>query len=218
MKKEFESPHVNDVDVTPFSAFSAFCKKQEGLDYMRKYYQRNKVRLKKLRDNPEKKKKRKILNQTWIAIPDKQEQKKENQRKRYQNLKPDIREYQNNTKKTATDRCKEWYGMKCQCECGCNERCPKLLTLAHVNDDGKEDRNTKEGRNLPFTLVRNHFEHPYVIELQCWNCNLGKKHNKNICPRIPQTPEGAHVDHRVAFILRSLKTIYSMGEAIPPPK
>ena len=89
-----------------------------------------------------------------------------------------------------------------------------MLTLAHVNDDGKEDRKTKEGRNLALTLVRNHFEHPYVIELQCWNCNLGKKHNKNICPRIPQTPEGAMFHN----ILSSLKTICSMGEAIRPPK
>ena len=96
MKKEFESPHVNDVDVTPFCKF---CKRQEGLDYKRKYYQREKDRLKKLRDNPEKKELRKILNKKWNAVPGNQEQKKENQRKRYQILKPDIRKYQNKKKK-----------------------------------------------------------------------------------------------------------------------
>ena len=185
MKKEFESPHVNDVDVTPFSAFSAFCKRQEGLDYKRKYYQREKDRLKKLRDNPEKKKKRKILNQTWIAIPDKQEQKKENQRKRYQILKPDIRKYQNKKKKTNREICLEHYGMKCQCECGCDKGNPKMLTLGHPNDDGKEDRKTRGGKNLESTLVRNNFKHPFEIQLECYNCNYGKAKNHNICPNIP---------------------------------
>ena len=124
----------------------------------------------------------------------------------------------NKAKKTATSICKFWYGNQCQCECGCKERCQDLLTLAHVNNDGQEDRNTKEGKNLVISLVRNNFEHPAVIQLQCWNCNMGKKHNNNFCPRIKswlllQTPEGLMFQ----IFYHLLLTIKAEGGAIGPP-
>lgn len=75
------------------------------------------------------------------------------------------------------------FGGKCQCECGCDESNPKLMTLGHPNNDGKEDR-SKRGRSggLWEFLVEHNFVHPYRLQLECWNCNMGKRMNKNVCP------------------------------------
>ncbi len=81
--------------------------------------------------------------------------------------------------------CIEHYGEKCMCECGCDQSIPSLLTLAHPNNDGARDRE-EHGNHLYDVLVRNNFEHPYSISLECWNCNCGKRMNGGICPKMPE--------------------------------
>ena len=82
-------------------------------------------------------------------------------------------------------KCLDHFGGRCQCECGCTESDYGLLTLAHPNNDGAEDRR-KNGDNsatLCAKLIKNNFKHEFEISIECFNCNMGKENNKNICPK-----------------------------------
>ena len=73
------------------------------------------------------------------------------------------------------------YGNECSC---CGERNQLFLTLDHVNNDGKKHKD-KTGRRLSGNrlydwIIINNF--PDIIQLLCYNCNMGKARNKGICP------------------------------------
>ena len=75
------------------------------------------------------------------------------------------------------------YGGKCNC---CGENTTELLTLDHVQNDGKEWRATggHQGFSVYLAAVREH--RPDIFQLLCWNCNWGKAaygtcpHKKNL--------------------------------------
>lgn len=88
------------------------------------------------------------------------------------------------------------YGDKCSC-CGESEKI--FLTLEHLNNDGAFHRKQVRSMN-PVALIldlrkRGWPEQGYTI--LCFNCNLGKAKNKNICP---------HVQKRIENVLRQRQT------------
>lgn len=66
---------------------------------------------------------------------------------------------------------------KCQC---CGERQLEFLTLDHVNDDGKQERERLKlfGSGFYNWVVKNK---PNNLQVLCYNCNLGKRVNGR-CP------------------------------------
>lgn len=68
----------------------------------------------------------------------------------------------------------------CQCP-ACDETNFKLLTLDHINNDGKDHRN-KINESIYDWLFKNNF--PPGFQILCWNCNMGRAHNNGICPHI----------------------------------
>lgn len=69
------------------------------------------------------------------------------------------------------------YGASCAC---CSERTIGFLTIDHVNNDGKEHRKKVFAARLYNWLQQNGF--PSGFQVLCFNCNLGKAHNKGVCP------------------------------------
>jgi|HubBroStandDraft_6_1064221.scaffolds.fasta_scaffold00134_29 hypothetical protein len=87
-------------------------------------------------------------------------------------------------RKKYQDACFEFYG-GCKCAC-CGETIRMFLTLDHTNNDGSTHRRAILGRNnggsgaFYCALVKAGF--PEGIQVQCWNCNLGRNRNGGICP------------------------------------
>lgn len=79
-----------------------------------------------------------------------------------------------------------YYGNECKC---CGENNGKLLTIDHINDNGKE-HGTKRCRYKGISLYRYLVKNNYPVGLQvlCFNCNIGKKNNGGICPHKIQLP------------------------------
>lgn len=75
----------------------------------------------------------------------------------------------------------EHYGKKCKC---CSEECIALLTVDHENDNGIEHKrngkNRYKGQDLYRHLIR--LGYPDGIQILCFNCNIGRRNNKGICP------------------------------------
>lgn len=87
------------------------------------------------------------------------------------------------------------YGDKCSC-CGESEKI--FLTLEHVNNDGAFHRRQVKSMN-PVALIldlrkRGWPDKGYTI--LCFNCNLGKAKNKNVCP---------HIQKKVIKILEEIR-------------
>ncbi len=81
------------------------------------------------------------------------------------------------------------YGGCCNC---CGESEIKFLTLDHVANDGASHRRSLSARGdnaggglTMYRLARKE-GYPSKYQVLCFNCNLGKQHNKGVCP---------HVDH-----------------------
>lgn len=73
-----------------------------------------------------------------------------------------------------------YYG-DCRC-CGENEL--SLLSIDHVNDDGAQHRKNSHagsGVGLYRLLIKSNF--PEGFQTLCYNCNIGKRLNKGICPK-----------------------------------
>lgn len=86
------------------------------------------------------------------------------------------------------------YGGQCTC---CGEKNLGLLTLDHVNDNGAEHRKSlgfaKASVRIYAWAEANGF--PDLLQVQCWNCNSGRYHNKGTCPHkddqwVRQSAEG----------------------------
>ena len=75
------------------------------------------------------------------------------------------------------------YGKKCNC---CDEKNIRFMTIDHVNNDGKEERerlNYSGGRIFYAWLIKQPYQ-PDRYQTLCFNCNLGKRVNEGICPHI----------------------------------
>ena len=76
------------------------------------------------------------------------------------------------------------YGRLCAC---CSESNSRLLTIDHKNDNGKEHGTKKcryKGIALYRFLVAIHF--PDGLQVLCFNCNIGRRNNKGVCPHKSQ--------------------------------
>lgn len=69
------------------------------------------------------------------------------------------------------------YGNKCAC---CGEATEQFLTIDHIKGDGSIHRRQTKRMWICRWLVENNY--PKGFQLLCWNCNIGKFHNNNICP------------------------------------
>lgn len=111
-------------------------------------------------------------------------------RKRNKNINAPIPEYGKKIKKTKEERKKELkqiklkilshYGNKCFC---CKEDKIKLLTVDHIENNGREHGNSKrryKGAILYLHLIK--LNYPKGIQILCFNCNIGRRNNNNICP------------------------------------
>jgi len=76
--------------------------------------------------------------------------------------------------------CINHYGAFCVC---CGEKEDKFLSIDHVNNDGFIHRKTtKNFRNIYLWLKKNNY--PNIVQVLCFNCNLGKRVNGGICPHL----------------------------------
>ncbi len=70
------------------------------------------------------------------------------------------------------------YGTVCHC---CGENNPSLLTFDHVNNDGYSDRGTRKDNNsVIYALARGEYRED--IQVECYNCNMGRASNGGVCP------------------------------------
>ena len=67
-------------------------------------------------------------------------------------------------------------GVICAC---CGETDHRFLTLDHINNDGAEHRKQVYSNIYRWLKAK---KYPEGFQVLCWNCNLGKYHNKGICP------------------------------------
>jgi len=71
--------------------------------------------------------------------------------------------------------------MKCVC---CGESIPALLTIDHINGNGRKHRESLgAGNGLHFYQWLNK-HHPEGFRVLCYNCNCGRRINGGICPHI----------------------------------
>lgn len=70
-------------------------------------------------------------------------------------------------------------GYTCKC-CGETER--KFLTIDHIDGGGNDHRRSEMGGGTYICrwIKKNNF--PSLFQVLCYNCNLGKSRNNNICP------------------------------------
>jgi hypothetical protein len=72
------------------------------------------------------------------------------------------------------------YGTECKC---CGENNARLLTIDHIENNGREHGNTVrryKGSELYAMLIAQ--KYPSGIQVLCFNCNIGKRNNKGVCP------------------------------------
>jgi len=74
------------------------------------------------------------------------------------------------------------YGHKCVC---CEESHELLLTVDHINNDGKNHRE-KIGSGVPIYKEIISMGFPSFYQLLCFNCNMGKYLNNGVCPHQEQ--------------------------------
>lgn len=70
-------------------------------------------------------------------------------------------------------------GFVCQC-CGCVGE--PFMTLDHINDDGKEHRAIVGNGSRTYKWLHKHGCPAGIVQVLCYNCNFGKKHNGGVCP------------------------------------
>jgi hypothetical protein len=67
-----------------------------------------------------------------------------------------------------------------KCEC-CGEREFFFLSIDHINNDGKIDRQTRgKGTRFYNTIIEDGF--PIGLRVLCFNCNGGRQRNGGVCP------------------------------------
>lgn len=98
--------------------------------------------------------------------------------------RPQMNRYLRGWRDAVRERVIAKYGGKCEC---CGEANPRFLSLDHINNDGREHRKGKgtvviylEAEALPYPNDR--------LRLLCYNCNIGRAHNKackGVCPHHP---------------------------------
>lgn len=74
----------------------------------------------------------------------------------------------------------EYYGgYKCNC---CGENGKEFLTIDHIDGGGNTHRKSMGGRGTYIYnwIIKNNF--PPMFQILCYNCNLAKAKNNNICP------------------------------------
>lgn len=81
-----------------------------------------------------------------------------------------------------------YYGSICTC-CGENDR--RFLTLEHLNRDGQEHRKRVGSMNRVacFNDLKRRGWPREGYTVLCFNCNLGKAHNKGTCPHVQKQIE-----------------------------
>lgn len=72
----------------------------------------------------------------------------------------------------------EAYGGHCKC---CGEQNVMFLCVDHVKNDGYQHRKEMEGKHLYIWLEKRGFPQD-DFQLLCYNCNMGKRLNKGVCP------------------------------------
>ena len=70
------------------------------------------------------------------------------------------------------------YGGRCEC---CGEDDLDLLTIDHINNDGRKDRRGS-GSHLYASLYKQLPNLEEGLRDLCWNCNAGSGNNHNVCP------------------------------------
>lgn len=77
------------------------------------------------------------------------------------------------------------YGGCCVC---CGESNVSFLCADHVNNDGAEHRRSlntdgmNAGGGLAMYRLARKQGYPPRFQVLCFNCNMGKQHNKGVCP------------------------------------
>lgn len=71
------------------------------------------------------------------------------------------------------------YGSRCRC---CGETIKRFLTLDHVNNDGAVHRKELQAETISIYAWAVANDYPDVIQILCYNCNLGRALNGGICP------------------------------------
>ena len=74
------------------------------------------------------------------------------------------------------------YGGRCAC---CGETEPVFLTIDHINNDGSKHRREigGGGHSMYSWIVKNKFPRG-IVQVLCWNCNLGRYHGGGECPHV----------------------------------
>ena len=140
---------------------------------------------KRYRDNHREKRnaqKREHYRKNWDKIRAKQDEyRAKNKEKIYAYNKNWITNYRAKLKRETLRA----YGNKCIC---CGEKNPIFLTLDHINNDGKEHRKKfPTTMSLQVWLKKNSWP-KNIIQILCFNCNLGRKQNGGICPHKMKNP------------------------------
>lgn len=92
-----------------------------------------------------------------------------------------FREY---NKKLKLDVLSHYSNGKVKCIC-CKEKLIGFLTIDHMNNNGKAQRKRLTNNNkMHFYKWLKNNKYPQNLDLyvMCYNCNIGRSRNNNICP------------------------------------
>lgn len=77
----------------------------------------------------------------------------------------------------------EIYGHECAC---CGEQEKIFLTLDHVHNNGKEERESMTCYDIYKKAIANPVSGEYQV--LCWNCQMGKRYHNGVCPHKERIP------------------------------
>ncbi len=99
-----------------------------------------------------------------------------------------IRAIKSKWHKSIIDKVYDHYRAVCNC-CGLADR--SFLSMDHVKNDGYLSKDAKGHRKSGSKLAREiiNSNYPDYIQILCYNCNMGKAHNKGICPHKEESNE-----------------------------
>ncbi len=102
-------------------------------------------------------------------------------------MKKRVHDYMKRLKDEAYSK---YGGYRCAC---CGETLEAFLCLHHINNDGHEHRKHVPPSRLYKWLKDNSY--PQIMQVLCYNCNIGMKVNKGICPHL-KAAYGLKVEER----------------------
>jgi hypothetical protein len=144
--------------------------KEKSKQYQHEYCETNKERLKEYRRNKYLNNRIKYIEESKLYGKSHKEHKKEYDKLYRETNKEKIKSYNENLKKSAYKIIAEYRNSDVTCW-NCGEARWQCLTIAHLNNDGSEDRKYNGRGHTLYRAIINKKRKCDDLQLECYNCN-----------------------------------------------